>query len=99
MAQDPDNVVLVHLREMRVELQDVRLQLQGIMTKLEEHDRRFEDFHFLVNHVLALGRVNQRRSRELEASHDLTGAWQQRTEHRIDQIEHRLGKIEEKRPV
>lgn len=99
MAQEPDNVVLAHLREMRGELRDIRLQLQGVMAKLEEHDRRFEDFHILVNHVLALGRVNQRRSRELVARHDLAGTWQQRTEERVDQIERRLGKIEEKRPA
>jgi hypothetical protein len=55
MADEPENLVLVQLRE-------VRSELQGIRTKLEEHDRRFDqidrrfdDFHLLVNHALGLG--------------------------------------------
>ena len=96
MAQEPDNLVHVHLREMRGEL-------KGITVKLEEHDRRFDqidkrldDFHLLVNHALGLGTMNQHRSRELEARHDLADAWQRRVEQRFDQIERRLAKVEEK---
>ena len=95
MAQEPDNLVLVQLREMRG-------QLQAITAKLEEHDRRFDqidkrfdDFHLLANHALGLG-MNQNKARELEARHDLADAWQRRAEERFDQIERRLAKVEEK---
>ena len=81
----------------------MRGQLQGITAKLEEHDRRFDqidrrfdDFHLLVNHALGLGTLNQHKARELEARHDLADAWQRRTEERFDQIERRLAKVEEK---
>jgi hypothetical protein len=40
--------------------------------------------------------VNQNRTRELEARHDLSGTWQQRAEERFDRIERRLAKVEEK---
>jgi hypothetical protein len=96
MAQEPDNLVLAQLREMRA-------QLQGITAKLEQHDqrfdqidRRFDDFHLLADHALGLGMVNQNRARELEARHDLADTWQQRAEERFDQIERRLAKVEEK---
>jgi hypothetical protein len=96
MAQEPDSLVLVHLREMRG-------QLQGITAKLEEHDRRFdqidkrmEDFHLLVNHALGLGTMNQHKARELEARHDLADTRQRRVEERFDRIERRLAKVEER---
>jgi hypothetical protein len=96
MAQGPDNLVLVQLREMRSQLNGITGQLQTITAKLEDHDRRFDDFHLLANHALGLGMVNQNRTRELEARHDLSGTWQQRAEERFDRIERRLAKVEEK---
>jgi hypothetical protein len=81
---------------MRGELQGIGVQLQGITAKLEEHDRRFDDFHLLANHALGLGMVNQNRARELEARHDIADPWQRRAEERFDQIERRLARIEEK---
>ena len=96
MTQEPDNLVLVQLREMRGQLNGITGKLEAITAKLEEHDRRFDDFHLLANHALGLGMVNQNRTRELEARHDLADTWQRRAEQRFDQIEHRLAKVEEK---
>jgi hypothetical protein len=56
MAQEPDNLVLVQLREMRGQLNGITGKLEAIAAKLEEHDRRFDDFHLLANHALGLGR-------------------------------------------
>jgi hypothetical protein len=95
MAQEPDNIVLVHLREMRVQLEGITTQLQGIAAKLQEHDRRFDDFHLLANHALGLGTVNQFRARELEARHDLADAWQRRVDERFNHVERRLTGLEE----
>jgi hypothetical protein len=96
MAQEPDNLVLIQLREMRGQLNGITGKLEAITAKLEEHDRRFDDFHLLTNHALGLGMVNQNRVRELEARHDLAEAWHRRVEQRFDQIEHRLTKVEER---
>jgi hypothetical protein len=103
MAQEPDNLVLVHLREMRGEIQGIRVQIQGITAKLEEHDRRFDqidrrfdDFQLLVSHSVGLGATNFMKSRENDQRYEATEAWQRRAEQRFDQIEHRLTKVEEK---
>ncbi len=39
MADEPDNLVLVHLREMRAEMRNMR---DEVRTKLELHDKRFD---------------------------------------------------------
>ncbi len=96
MAQEPDSLVLVHLREMRGQLNGITMQLQGIATKLKEHDRRFDELHLLANHALGLGMINQHRSHNLEERRDLTEAWQMRADERFDQLERRLAAVEEK---
>jgi hypothetical protein len=96
MAQEPDNLVLIQLREMRAQLNGMTGQLQAITAKLEEHDRRFDDFQRLANHALGLGMVNQNRTRESEARHDFADTWQRRAGERFDRIERRLAKVEEK---
>jgi hypothetical protein len=55
-----------------------------------------DDVHLLDNHALDLGTVNQHKARELEARRDLADAWQRRFEERLDLIERRLAKVEEK---
>ena len=96
MVDEPDNLVLIQLREMRG-------QLQGISTKLEEHDRRFDgidkrfdDFHLLVSHALGVSTANHLKTREFDARHEETAARQRRMEARFEEIEQRLGKVEEK---
>ncbi len=103
MAQEPDNLVLVHLREMRGEIQGIKVQLEGVTGKLEEHDRRFDqidkrfdDFQLLVSHSVGLGATNFLKSQENDQRHDAAEAWQRSAEERFDRIERRLAKVEEK---
>jgi hypothetical protein len=103
MTQEPDNLVLVHLREMRGQLQGITTRLDGITAKLEEHDRRFEqidkrfdDFQLLVSHSVGLGATNFMKSRENDQRHEATEAWQRHAEKRFDGIERRLAKVEQK---
>ena len=42
MADEPNNLVLVHLREIRGELKGVCDELSQIRLKLSEHDARFD---------------------------------------------------------
>ena len=42
MADEVENLVLVHLREMRAEFKDVRSELADVRKKLLEHDGRFD---------------------------------------------------------
>jgi hypothetical protein len=96
MANDTDKLVVAHLREMHA-------QLQGISAKLEDHDRRFdrtdrslEGFRPLVEHTLSAATLSQIRVGKLEAHRDATGAWQKRIEERLDDIERRLTRVEDK---
>jgi hypothetical protein len=96
MASETDNLVVANLREVHAEL-------QGIAGKLAEHDRRFdrldkrlEDFQLLVNHALGLATMNATRMRALEARHDASEAWRRGMDDRLDRLERRLGKVEEK---
>ena len=93
MANDTDQLVVAHLRE-------IHAQLQGVSTKLEEHDRRFDrtdrsldGFRPLVEHTLSVATLRVGR---LEAHRDAAGAWQKRTDERLDEIERRLARVEEK---
>jgi len=59
MANDTDQLVVAHLRE-------IHAQLQGVSTKLEEHDRRFDrtdrsldGFRPLVEHTLSVATLSQ----------------------------------------
>jgi hypothetical protein len=96
MGSDTDQLVVVHLREMHA-------QLQGVSTKLEEHDRRFDrmdgsldGFRPLVEHTLSMAALSQSKVGRLEAHRDAAGAWQKRTDERLDEIERRLAGVEEK---
>jgi hypothetical protein len=96
MASEPDQLVVAHLR-------DIHAQLQGISTKLEDHDRRFDrtdrsldGFRPLAEHTLGVATLSQLRVGKLEAHRDATGAWQKRVDERLDDIERRLARVEEK---
>jgi hypothetical protein len=96
MANDTDQLVVAHLREMHA-------QLQSISTKLEEHDRRFDrtdrsldGFRPVVEHTLGVATLSQLKVNRLEAHRDTIGAWQKRVDERLDEIERRLVRVEEK---
>ena len=92
MADEPENLVLVQLREIRAKL-----------AKLDEHDQRFDrlDQHaevtrYFVRHALGLGGMNEIKARELDIRHDDFAARQKRTEEMIAELDRRLAKVEEK---
>jgi ribosomal protein L44E len=96
MANDTDQLVVAHLRE-------IHAQLQGVSKKLEEHDRRFDrtdggldGFRPLVEHMLSLVTLSQSKVGRLEAHRDAAAAWQKRMDERLDEIERRLARVEEK---
>lgn len=70
MPDEPENLVLVQLREIRSELQGVRSKLEEHDRRFDRIDRRFDDFHLLVNHALGLATANQIKTRELEADQE-----------------------------
>jgi hypothetical protein len=96
MVDEPENLVLVQLRDVRSELQGIRAKLSEHDGRFDQLDKRFDDFHLLVNHALGLGTANQVKAREPEAEQEATKARQLRMDERQAEIERRLGKVEEK---
>ena len=99
MAEVPDNIVLVQLREIRAKLESIG----RIEKKLDEHDKRFDrlDEHFeemrlYVNHALGLGTVNDLKAREIDARQKAEAERRRRLEDRFDDVERRLARVEEK---
>ncbi len=96
MADEPDNLVLVQLR-------DIRGKLDKIDDKLQEHDRRFDrlDKHAdamrqYVSHALGLGAMNEMKAREMDARLEMGEALSKQIDERFKDIERRLTKVEEK---
>jgi hypothetical protein len=55
MADEPDNLVLVQLREIRTTLADHSKRFDRMDERFDRIDKRFDDFHLLVTHALGLG--------------------------------------------
>jgi hypothetical protein len=96
MADEPENLVLVQLREIRATQAEHSARFDRVDARFDQLDKRFDDFHLLVNHALGLGTANQVKARELEAEQEATKARQRRIDERHAEIERRLGKVEEK---
>ncbi len=96
MADEPDNLVLVQLR-------DIRGKLDKIDDKLHEHDRRFDhldkrfdEMRQYVIHALGLGAMNEMKAREMDARLEMGETLSKQIDERFKDIERRLTKVEEK---
>jgi len=96
MANEPDNLVLVHLREIRATQADHSALMQELKERFDQIDKRFEDFHALTNHTLMLGTTNRLKSQEFERRHEFNEGEQRRMSERMDEFERRLTKVEDK---
>jgi hypothetical protein len=93
MANEPDNLVLIQLREVRSELQEIRVVMKE---RFDQMDKRFDDFHALTSHTLTLGTANHLKSQEFERRHEFSEGEQQRMRDRMDEFERRLTRVEDK---
>jgi hypothetical protein len=96
MPSELDSLVIANLREIHAEL-------RGINAKLDDHNRRFDRIERqldgrrpLIEHTLSVATLNQLKAGKLEAHRDATAAWQKRMDERLDEIDRRLAKAEEK---
>jgi hypothetical protein len=100
MANEPDNLVLIQLREIRAmqaAMQaDQSVQFARINEQLEQMDKRFEDFHALTNHTLMLSTANDLRMRELDRRYEFSEGEQRRVADRMHDFERRLSEVERK---
>jgi hypothetical protein len=96
MANEPDNLVLVQLREIRATQVEHSARFDRIDKGLGQMDKRFEDFHALTSHTLNLSTTNYLRMREFDQRHEMSEGEQRGIKERMDELERRLAKVEEK---
>jgi hypothetical protein len=93
MANEPDNLVLIQLREIRATLAEHSTFMKE---RFDQIDKRFDDFHALTSHTLMLGTTNSLRSQDLERRYEFSEGEQRRLSERMDDFERRLSKVEHK---
>ena len=73
MAEEPDNLILVQLREIRSKLEKLEKldvlerRFDAMDRRFDAMDKRFDEMRTYVYYSLGLGSVNQLKAAELEA--------------------------------
>jgi chromosome segregation ATPase len=142
MANEPDSLVLVHLREIRatlaehsarfdriddrfariddrfariddrfaqiderfVQVDERFVQMEARMDRrfaqmdkrFDRLEQRFDDLHAIVSHTFSLSTANSLKVREFDQRPQFSEGEQQRISGRVDELEHRLVKVEKK---
>ena len=100
MANEPDNLVLIQLCEIRATLAEHSAQSARMEERFNERfnqlDKRFEDFHALNSHTPMLATTNALKSQDLERRYEFSEGKQRRLSDRMDDFERRLSKVEDK---
>jgi hypothetical protein len=111
MANEPDHLVLVQLREVRAMLAERFAQVDERFAQMDRRfdklEKRFEDFRAVTSHTLTLSTANDLRMREFDQRHEfsegqqlrITGRlddFELRTTDRMDEFERRLAEVEKK---
>jgi prefoldin subunit 5 len=88
--------VVVHLREVHAELQRIAGKLDGLDRRFDQLDKASSSFRSVVEHTLGLATVQQIEQGRLETRQRAADAWQRGVNDRLEQIERRLAKVEQK---
>ena len=99
MADEPENLVLVQLRDIRAklgEIDELKRRFDLVDKRFDRLDKNFDEMRVYVNHALGLGTMNDLKARELDARVEAGEALSRRLDERFKDIEHRLSKVEEK---
>jgi hypothetical protein len=96
MANEPDNLVLIQLREIRAVQTEIRAVQAEHSARFDQLDKHFEDFHALTTHTLALGTTNALKLQDLERRYEFSEGGQRRLSERMDEFERRLSRVEDK---
>ncbi len=89
MTSDVENLILVHLREMRAKMDSFEKRMDGFEARFDSLDKRFDELRGYVSFALGQGQMNFLKSNELE---EITRAHTVR----LAEIERRLGRVEER---
>ena len=89
MTQEPYDLVLIQLRE-------IRATLAGHTARFDRLEKGFGELRHLANHALVLGTAVELRTRELDERQEQGEAHHKRMDERVSSIEQRVAKIEER---
>lgn len=89
MADEPDNLVLVQLR-------DIRGKRDTLEKRFDRLDKHADEMRRYVSHALGLGAMNEMKPREMDARLEMGEALSKQIDERFKDIERRLTKVEEK---
>jgi hypothetical protein len=89
MNQEPDNPVLIQLRE-------IRATLAGHTARFDRLERGLNELRHFVDHALGLSTIAEPGTRELDARHEQGEVHRKGMDERVSSIEQRVAKIEER---
>ena len=96
MADEADNLVLVHLREIRSKLGEFDTFRTEVFSRFDRVEARFDELGGYVKYALGLGTMCELKLREHEARQEAERARSDRIEALYAELERRLTKVETK---
>jgi chromosome segregation ATPase len=97
MANGPDNLVLIQLREIRATLAEHSAQFAGINDRFAHFDKRLDEMRSLLGHTISQSTTAYLRSQEFDQRHELSEGETRSLRARVDDLERRITKVEEER--
>ena len=88
MAAESDNLVLVHLREIRADI-------ERIFQKLDKLDKDFDTFKYQLTHTFGLAGMANLQAQQADTKADAVLERQMRMESLLSDMDRRLKRIEE----
>lgn len=97
MANEPDNLVLIQLREIRATQAEHSTRFDQIDRRFNDVDKRFDEMRLLLGPTIGLGTTAYLRSQEFDQRHELSEGETRSLRARMDDLERRVTKVEEER--
>jgi hypothetical protein len=104
MANEPDNLVLIQLREIRATLAEHSSRFDRLDERFAQIDKRFTDvdgrfdeMRLLLGHTIGLSTTAYLRSQEFHQRHEQGGGETRRLRERVDELDRRVTKMEQER--
>jgi hypothetical protein len=99
MAKEPDNLVLVLVREMRTEMGErfdaSDRRFEALEKRFDKIDKDFETFKYQLTHIFGLSGMGNLHARQADEKADAVVDRQARLEAKVDDIDRRLKRVEE----
>jgi len=88
MANEPDNLVLAQLREIRATQAEHSARFAQI-------DKRFDEMRLLLGHTIGLSTTAYLRSQEFDRRYEFSEGEQRSLSERVGELERRVAKVED----